>query len=145
MHFRIFSSGFLLLLDMMCCRWMCGILWIHFCFRLGLVLGVVMFVFPVLFFCAVYLLTNRLHHAEWHNGVKWFLFFETCLNFNEWCLRYSAKNSKCIRNVSRKYETAGTGGVFAGEDFRNREVFIVLTSTVFAKSSGHKTHLARDA
>ncbi|MCH9655561.1 MAG: hypothetical protein K0U89_17070, partial [Planctomycetes bacterium] len=49
------------------------------------------------------------------------------------------------RNASIKYETSGTGEELTGEDFQNRETFIVVRSSVFSKSSAQKAHLARDA
>ncbi|MCH9655654.1 MAG: hypothetical protein K0U86_21720 [Planctomycetes bacterium] len=49
------------------------------------------------------------------------------------------------RSVSIRYETLRTDGDFSGEDFQNRGTFIVVRSSMFAKSSAQNTHLARDA
>ncbi len=53
--------------------------------------------------------------------------------------------SKRVQYASISYETLGTGGDFSGEDFQNIETFIGVRSSVFAKSSTHKMHPARDA
>ncbi len=104
-----------------------------------------MFAFAVLFYCAVCLLTNRLHHAEGQLGVKFILAFERWLIAVEPWLNGGSNASKRDRSVSITYETLGTGGDTAGEDYQNTGTFIVVRSSVFVKSSGHKTHLARDA
>ena len=51
--------------------------------------------------------------------------------------------SKRVRNASISYETLGTGGDLSGEDFQNRGTFMVARSSVFSKSSVHKSHLSR--
>ena len=83
--------------------------------------------------------------VEGRGGVKFILLRERWLKAVEGCSNGGSNAPKRVRWASIKYETAGTGGDFSGEDFQNIEAFMVLGSTVFAKSSGHKTHLARDA
>ena len=104
-----------------------------------------MFVFAVLFCCLPGLILNRFHHAEGRDRVKWFLLFERWLKANERCANGGSNAPKRVRWASIKYETAGTGGDFSGEDFQNIGTFIVVRSSVFSISSAYKTHLARDA
>ncbi len=65
------------------------------------------------------------------------------------CVRSVANSAQNLPNAcqyaSISYETLGVGDVFSGEDFQNIGTFIVVRSSVFSKSSAHKTHLARDA
>ncbi|MCH9656308.1 MAG: hypothetical protein K0U86_15000 [Planctomycetes bacterium] len=101
--------------------------------------------FSALFCCSVCLISNWFHHVERRAGVKRFLLREAWLIAGERCSNSVSYASKRDRSVSIKYETAGTGDDFAGEDFQNRGTFIVVKFSVFAKSSAQKTHLARDA
>ena len=71
--------------------------------------------------------------------------FEGWLKAVEPCLNGGSNVSKRVRNASISYEIWGTDDVLSGEDFQNRGAFIVVRSSVFSKSSAHKTHLARDA
>ena len=84
------------------------------------------------------------HHCEEREGVKWML-FETWLKSGELPSSSGSMATKRDRRASKRYETARTGDGFAGDDFQNTGTFIVVKSTVFAKSSAQKTHLARDA
>ena len=104
-----------------------------------------MLVFVVLFCCVACLPMHRLHHAEGRGGVKLILLFDTWLKANERWSNSGSKAAKRGRNASIKYETLGASGDLSGEDFQNIAAFIVVRSSVFAISSGHKTHLARDA
>ncbi|MFK7778325.1 MAG: hypothetical protein QM501_09405 [Gimesia sp.] len=99
----------------------------------------------VLFCCAVCLIANRFHLLEGHVGVKRNLMFEAWLKAVDGCLNGGSNASKRDRSPSIKYETAGTGDGYAGEDFQNTGTFIVVRSSVFAISSVQNTHLARDA
>ena len=83
--------------------------------------------------------------CEGQRAVKGILMFEEWLKADERCSNSGSNAPKRVRNASISYETVGTGGNFAGEDFQNIETFIVVRSSVFSKSSAHKTHLARDA
>jgi len=85
------------------------------------------------------------HFAEGRRAVKFILSFEVSSRSYELYSTGSPVLSRCIRAASRIYETSGTGFNFSGEDFQNRGTFIVVRSSVFAVSSAHKTHLARDA
>mgnify|MGYP006928178921 CR=1 FL=1 len=82
--------------------------------------------------------------AEGREGVK--------LN----CVRSIANGDQNLPNACRcalntcqyasiSYETLRIDGHFSGENFQNRGTFIVVRSSVFAKSSAQNTHLARDA
>ena len=82
---------------------------------------------------------------EGQRAVKWILMFEVWLKAGERCSNTGSNASKCDRYASIKYETAGTGDEFSGEEFQNIETFVVLRSSVFSLSSAQKTHLARDA
>ncbi len=84
------------------------------------------------------------HFAEGREGVK--------LN----CVRSIANGDQNLpnacqcalnacRSVSISYETLGTGVDLSGEDFQNKGTFIVVRSSVFAKSSAQISHPARDA
>ena len=57
----------------------------------------------------------------------------------------SSNVAKRVRSVSIKYETLRTADEFAGEDFQKKGTFTGVRSSVFSKSSAHKSHLARDA
>ena len=98
----------------------------------------------VCYFLAVIGLTVN-DFVDGHRGVKFNLSFQASFKSNEVCWSGGAVHSRYIRKVSRKYEALGTGFDFSGEDFQNMGTFIVVRSTVFVKSSGQKTHLARDA
>ncbi len=77
--------------------------------------------------------------------VKRKMMFERWLMVGERWLNHDRSASKRVRYASISYETWGTGEDFSGEDFQNTGTFIVVRSSVFAKSSVHKSHLARDA
>ncbi len=85
------------------------------------------------------------HFAEGQLGVKIILLRNGWLMaVNTWL--YGGSNaSKRDLCASITYEILGIGGSFSGEDFQNKGTFIVVRSSVFVKSSGHNTHLARDA
>ena len=104
-----------------------------------------MLAFSVLFCCAVCLIANKLHHAEGRDRVKSILLFDIGLKMDERNANSGSNMARCVRTRSKRYETVGTGGVSTGEDFQNTGTFIVVRSSVFAKSSAHNTHLARDA
>jgi len=102
--------------------------------------------FPVLFFGWCFrVITNRVHLLDGQPGVKIILGFEVALRLNEVYSTGDSVLSRCRRAASRKYETLRTGGGFSGENFQNTGTLIVVRSSVFAKSSAYKTHLARDA
>ncbi|MDF1745069.1 MAG: hypothetical protein P1V19_15330 [Gimesia sp.] len=91
------------------------------------------------------LLMTAIDCCEGRRGVKFILMREAWLIAVEPCSNSGLYASNRDRNVSIKYETAGTGEEMTGEDFQNTGTFIVVRDSVFAKSSAHKTHLARDA
>ena len=84
-------------------------------------------------------------HCDGRGWVKRILLLEVWLKADERCLNSGSKAAKRVRKASIKYETTRTGDGLTGEDFQNTGTFIVVRSTVFVKSSAHKTHLARDA
>ncbi|GEM_PF-1330455 len=83
--------------------------------------------------------------VERRGGVKIILLREGWLTAVERWLNSGSNASMRDRSVSISYETLGTGGNFSGEEFQNTVTFIVVRSSVFAKSSAQKAHLARDA
>ena len=99
----------------------------------------------VFIFCIVLWMTDRLYLTEGQSGGKRNSLCERWLKAVEPCLNSGSNVSKCVRYASIKYETLRTGSDSSGEDFQNKETFIVVRSSVFAKSSAQKTHLARDA
>ena len=78
-------------------------------------------------------------------GVKFILSFEVSSRSYEEYSSGSAVHSRSSRVDSRMYEALRTSEGFSGEDFQNTGTLIVVRSSVFSKSSAHKTHLARDA
>ena len=94
----------------------------------------------------IFLLTLSVtHFDEGHLGVKIVLLREAWLISVDTWLNGGSNASKRVRSASISYEILGTDDVLSGEDFQNRGTFIVVRSSVFVKSSAHKTHLARDA
>ncbi len=94
----------------------------------------------------IFLLTLSVtHFDEGHLGVKIVLLREAWLISVDTWLNGGSNASKRDRSVSITYEILGTDVSFSGEDFQNIGIFIVVRSSVFVKSSAHKTHLARDA
>jgi len=96
------------------------------------------------------LLMNWLFNAvsdfgEGRRGVKHKLVVELWSRSGELYSSGGSDVSRYVRNVSRFRESMSTGFGFAGEDFQNRGTFVVVRSSVFVKSSGHNTQLARDA
>ena len=83
--------------------------------------------------------------CDGREGVKFILLRDWWLIAVEPCSNSGSNASKRVRYASISYETLGTGANLSGEDFQNRGTFIVVRSSVFAKSSAQKTHLARDA
>ncbi|MDF1744889.1 MAG: hypothetical protein P1V19_14430 [Gimesia sp.] len=101
--------------------------------------------FPELICWCFRVIVNRVHLPDGHGGVKFILMREVWLIAVEACSIGGLYALKRDRNASIKYETSGTGEELTGEDFQNRETFIVVRSSVFSKSSAQKSHLARDA
>ena len=101
--------------------------------------------YSVLIFCVLNWITDRLYHAEGDIGVKRNSVCDRWLKGDDKCTNGGSNAAKRVRKASIKYETLRTGSDSSGEDFQNTGTFIVVRSSVFAKSSGHKTHLARDA
>ncbi len=83
--------------------------------------------------------------CEGHTEVKRNLVFARWLNADGQCSDGGKYASKRHQNATIRYETAGTCAELTGEDFQNTETYIVVRSAVFAISSAHKSHLARDA
>ena len=83
-------------------------------------------------------------HREGRGGVK-LNCVRSMANGERKLANTSRSVSKARRNASISYETLGTSVCFSGDDFQNTGTFIVVRSSVFAKSSAQNTHLARDA
>ena len=107
--------------------------------------------------CLEYLLLNLFSHCgrvlcltgfdfcERRRGVNTLLLREGWLIAGERCSNSGSNAPKRGRYASIKYETLRTDADLSGEDFQNTGTFIVVRSSVFAKSSAQITHLARDA
>ncbi len=102
-----------------------------------------MLVLLFLFLVVVGLTVN--HFVERCQGVKILLLRDGWLIAVDTCSNSGSNASKRVRTASITYEILGTSEDMAGEDFQNIGTFVVVRSSVFAKSSAQKTHLARDA
>jgi len=112
---------------------------------ISVVADIVLFLFPVLCGWSPIMISDRLYHAEGRVGVKCILLCETWLKAVENYLNGGPDASKCDRTRSKNSEATSIGYGLAGEDFQNTGTFIVVRTSVFAVSSEHKAHLARDA
>ena len=112
---------------------------------ISVVADIVLFLFPVLCGWSPIMISDRLYHAEGRVGVKFVLLVEAWARSDDRWMSCGSSTSRRVRTRSRKYETAGTGADDSGEDFQNTGTFIVVRTSVFAVSSEHKAHLARDA
>jgi len=101
--------------------------------------------FPVCLCWCFRLIANRVHLLDGRLWVKFIMRFEVSSRLNEEDSSGSAVLSRSSRVASRMYEALRTGEKYSGEEFQNMGTFIVVRSTVFSKSSAHKTHFARDA
>ena len=101
--------------------------------------------FSVLVCWCLRLIADSMHLLDGQAGVKTLLLHEAWLRSGERWSSDGSNTSRCARTRSRNSEATSTGADFSGEDFQNTGTFIVVRTSVFAVSSEHKAHLARDA